>query len=146
MNPLGETRVERLSPTEIADIMSCLHQHCLRRSEGCDFHSLMVLFPEAANAYFNAKTKPGEYSSGGSPEAIYCIKVKLVDNFRYPEVLAHAQALWAAGFIPIEVTRLDGSAFYAIPQEAYFNRDLRNVMIVYAETIIPPVNDCYLLI
>jgi hypothetical protein len=124
--------VESLEADEIADIMSCLHQHS-KVSVTREFHSIMILFSDVANRLFN----------GGTPAGGYNIRTKREQDFKSQHVLAHAKRIWAAGMVPIEVTRSTGSLFYAIPQEAFFSRDLREIVMLYAEDSIPTIDQFY---
>jgi hypothetical protein len=139
---MNSVLIKALSIKETEDIMSCLHQHAKLHKENfpnmkignMTFQSIMVLFPDVANQLFKTNTKPNEY----------CIKTKLINNFRSPQILSKAQDLWQANLIPIEVTRMSGSIFYAIPKDTFLTGDLREIVMLYAEDEIPTIDDFYL--
>lgn len=121
-------------PTDVEyqGIMSCIDQYA-QHDHDQNFQSIMVIYADAARKVFGVQIEEGQY---------HFIR-KREQNFASEDVLKYAKKIWEKGLIPIEITRENGSLFYAIPQKNFFQKNIDNVKMIYVGREIPDITEFY---
>lgn len=125
---------ELLSEDETCRIMSCLHQY-VKNLDGMNVFTINVWFPEDANKRFNSNT----------PDNGFLIFEKSENEYTNELLIKQANKIIKNKLVPIEIIKNGICLFYALPKESVFEeKDLRNVIILPVEDIIPNIDDFYL--
>ena len=123
-----------LDEDETVRIMSCLHQFVKKLDEKNIF-TINVWFPDDANKKFNSNT----------PENGFLIFEKYKNEYTNEMLIKQVDKIIKKKLVPIEIIKNGVGLFYALPRESVFEeKDLRNVIILEAESVIPKVDDFYL--
>lgn len=127
-----EIQVKVPTNEEYQDIMSCLDQYS-QLNHPKEFQSIMVIYADAARRLFDVDIQDGQY---------HIIK-KRECNFGSKIILEYAQKIWNKGLVPIEITRTNGSLFYAITQKVFFEKKIEEGFMMYVGERIPELGEFY---